>query len=138
MRDALGKKVSRERVGAELEGMFNGAPFLCSERHTALFLMWSLVIRAFVHCIKHVPLSGGSYRACSRCVLGVGYKRIVAHAKAQTLLWGKSSGIATITRKHGPDTVSYMSSITNLSTRPNLEQRLRGCLRGSGRLRLLL
>ena len=43
MRDALMKKVSRERVGAELEGMFSGAPFLCSERHTVSFLMWSLI-----------------------------------------------------------------------------------------------
>lgn len=42
------------------------------------------------------------------------------------------------TRKHGRNTVSHMSSMTNLCTRPNLEHRLRGCLWGSGRLRLLL
>ncbi len=48
MRDALRKKVSRERVGAELEGMFNGAPFLFSELHIVLFLMRSLILPSMV------------------------------------------------------------------------------------------
>ncbi len=90
-RDALRKKVSRERVRAELEGMFNDAPFLCSGLHTVLFLMWSLIRPSMLlHCIKRALPSVGSYRACSRCVLGVGCRRTVAHAKAQTLLWERA------------------------------------------------
>ena len=91
-----------------------------------------------VHSIKRVFLSVGIYRACSRCVLGVGCRRTVAHAKAQTLLWERAVAEPCIPGSTVRTLQFICRAMTNLCKRPNLESCIKGCSQDSERLRLLL
>lgn len=62
VREALTKKVSRERVGAELEGMFNGEDIMSADLAHSVSCNFQIAIAT---CMLAFPCS--SLQACAPC-----------------------------------------------------------------------